>query len=341
MRKLNGGGRVYDNAEQLNLKKAAAEFWLTSGHFCDEFETALTAYLSTDRCLLVSSGASANLLAFATLASQKLARTRIKRGDEVITTAACFPTPVSPIVQFGAIPVFVDITIPQYNVDYESLEAAVTNRTKAVFLAHTMGNPFDINKIHEFCSSHNLYLIEDCSDALGSRYLFENNSLSVGSVGEMATLSFYPAHMITTGEGGAVYTNFTELGEIAASLRDWGRDCTCGTGQDNSCGERFNGQYGTLPFGYDHKYVYSDFGYNLKMTDLQASVGVAQMKKLPGFVVIRKSNWQFLRDVLEDLSDILYLPEALEGSDPCWFGFMLTIREPTERLNRRLMQLFL
>jgi len=318
--------RVYDKKEMASLVDASLEFWLTAGRYTRQFEAGLAKALGLRHSLFVSSGSSANLLAFMALTAPELGKRAIKKGDEVITVAAGFPTTVTPIIQFGAIPVFVDITIPLYNIDVKALEKAVGKRTKAVMLAHTMGNPFDIAGVKAFCKKHGLWLIEDNCDSLGSRYKTASGWKYTGTFGDIGTSSFYPPHHITTGEGGAVYTNNTELYCIAASLRDWGRDCKCPSGMSNFCGHRFDGQFGELPKGYDHKYVYSHFGYNLKATDMQAAIGCGQLEKLPHFIKRRRENWQYLRDALDSLSDRLILPEPEENSDPSWFGFLMTVR---------------
>ena len=323
--------RVYDHEEMVNLVDSALEFWLTSGRYTEQFERGLCEYLGVRYCCFVNSGSSANLLAFMTLTSLQLGDRAIRPGDEVITVACGFPTTVAPCIQFGAVPVFVDVTIPQYNIDVSQLEAALSERTKAVMIAHTLGNPFDIQAVKDFCDRHNLWLIEDNCDALGSRYTYNGEMKLTGTVGDLGTSSFYPPHHMTTGEGGAVYTDNPKLSKIMRSFRDWGRDCVCNSGQDNMCGHRFDGQYGELPFGYDHKYVYSHFGYNLKATDLQAAVGCAQLKKFPGFVERRKHNFLRLKEGLKAVEDRIILPEPLEGSDPSWFGFLITCREGVDR----------
>ena len=322
-------GRIYDNREIENLTKAVEEFWLTAGHWTAEFEKKLANYLGLPFCLFVNSGSSANLLAFMALTSPLLEDRAVKRGDEVITVAAGFPTTIAPVIQFGAIPVFVDITVPQYNVNVSALKNALSEKTKAVFIAHTLGNPFDISTVKYFCEKNNLWLIEDNCDALGSEFGEENRK--TGTFGDIGTSSFYPPHHITTGEGGAVYTKNPLLHKIMHSMRDWGRDCICESGVDNKCGNRFSRQFGELPHGYDHKYVYSHFGYNLKATDLQAAIGVAQMDKLPGFVEKRRENWLFLRKNLEHLQDKLILPEALPNSKPSWFGFAIACKQGISR----------
>ncbi len=320
-------GRIYDHEEMVNLVDSALEFWLTSGRYVDEFESEFGKYLGVKYVSTVNSGSSANLLAFMALTSPLLGERRIERGDEVITVAAGFPTTVAPIVNYGAIPVFVDVTIPQYNIDVSALELALTSRTKAVMLAHTLGNPFDLQEVKSFCDKHNLWLIEDNCDALGSIYTIKGEDKLTGTIGDIGTSSFYPPHHITMGEGGAVYTDNALLHKIIRSLRDWGRDCVCASGQDNRCGHRFDGQYGELPKGYDHKYVYSHLGYNLKITDMQAAVGVAQLRKLPDFVKRRHYNYARLKAGLEDVADKFILPEPCESSCPAWFGFLLTCQK--------------
>lgn len=325
--RVSYAGRVFDQDELQMLVSASLEFWLTAGHYTQEFEQGLASYLGLKYCSLVNSGSSANLLAFMALTSPKLGERRICKGDEVITVAAGFPTTAAPILQYGASPVFVDIEIPQYNINPALLEQALSPKTRAVMIAHTLGNPFCLDAVKKFCDDHGLWLIEDNCDALGSEYCFQGTWRKTGSVGHIGTSSFYPPHHITTGEGGAVYTNDPQLHRIVNSLRDWGRDCWCPPGRDNTCKCRFEGQFGTLPQGYDHKYVYSHLGYNLKATDMQAAVGCAQLKKLEGFVQQRRENWAFLRGALEDCSDMLILPEAAPNSRPSWFGFLMTIRE--------------
>lgn len=319
--------RVYDSDEMCNLVDSSLEFWLTSGRYTDEFEKKFAKYLGVRYCSLVNSGSSANLLAFMALTSPLLKERMIKRGDEIITVAAGFPTTVTPYIQYGAIPVFVDITIPQYNIDVSMLEAALSNKTRAVMVAHTLGNPFDLRAIKKFCDEHSLWLIEDNCDALGSEVLIDGEWKKTGTVGDIGTSSFYPPHHMTMGEGGAVYTNDPLLNKIVRSMRDWGRDCVCPSGCDNICGHRFDKQYGELPLGYDHKYVYSHFGYNLKATDMQAAVGCAQLKKFPSFVEKRRKNFATLKEKLAVVSDKLILPEACADSNPSWFGFIVTCRE--------------
>lgn len=325
--RIGYSGRVYDEKEVVNLVNASLEFWLTAGHYTDEFEERLAKFIGVKHCSLVNSGSSANLLAFMALTSPTLGDRRIKRGDEVITVAAGFPTTVTPIVQYGAIPVFVDVTIPQYNIDASMLEAAYSEKTKAVILAHTLGNPFDLESIKGFCDKHQLWLIEDNCDALGSKYYYQKQWVHTGTVGHISTCSFYPPHHITMGEGGAVCTNDVKLHRLINSFRDWGRDCWCKPGVDDTCKHRYSQQFGELPLGYDHKYVYSHFGYNLKATDMQASVGCAQLDKLEQFIRIRKQNWELLRKGLESVGDYIILPEKSEQSDPSWFGFLMTVRK--------------
>jgi len=323
--------RVFDENEMANLVDSSLEFWLTSGRYTEQFEKQFGGYLNTPYVSLVNSGSSANLIAFMTLTSPLLKERAVKRGDEVITVAAGFPTTVTPILQFGAIPVFVDVTIPQYNIDVSLLEKALSSKTKAVMLAHTLGNPFDLQDIKKFCDINKLWLVEDNCDALGSKYTIENVTKFTGTIGDIGTSSFYPPHHMTMGEGGAVYTSDPLLHKIIRSLRDWGRDCACPSGKDNLCGHRFNVQFGELPAGYDHKYVYSHFGYNLKATDMQAAVGCAQLEKMPSFAEKRKSNWKRLYDGLQNLQDKLILPEAAPFSDPSWFGFLITCKNGINR----------
>ncbi|MHB9292362.1 lipopolysaccharide biosynthesis protein RfbH [Hollandina sp. SP2] len=323
--------RVFDRAELTNLVDSALDFWLTAGKYTEAFEARFPQSINSTYCSLVNSGSSANLLAFMALTSPLLGERAIHPGDEVITVAAAFPTTVSPIVLFGAIPVFVDITIPQYNIDASRLDEAFSSKTKAVFLAHSLGNPFDLSTVKKFCDTHNLWLIEDNCDSLGATYTLEGIEKFTGTIGDIGTSSFYPAHHITMGEGGAVYTDNPLLHKIVRSMRDWGRDCVCPGGKDNRCGHRFDKQYGELPVGYDHKYVYSHFGYNLKVTDLQASIGCAQLDKLPLFVERRRHNWQRLHEGFSGLQDKLILPEAAPNSNPSWFGFLITCRDGVNR----------
>ncbi len=319
-------GRIFDEREIGALVDSSLDFWLTTGRYADRFEREFAEFLGVPYCSLVNSGSSANLLAFMALTSPSLGERRIRPGDEVITVAAGFPTTVAPIIQYGAVPVFVDVSLPTYNMDVSQLDAALSPRTRAVMVAHTLGNPFDIIAVKAFCDKNNLWLIEDNCDALGSRYLYQNEWRYTGTIGHLGTSSFYPPHHMTMGEGGAVYSNDTTLKRLVESFRDWGRDCWCPSGRDNTCGNRFGQQFGELPAGYDHKYVYSHFGYNLKVTDMQAAIGCAQLEKLPGFIAARKKNWQILRDGLADLEDRFILPEPTEKSDPSWFGFLLTVR---------------
>ena len=325
------GGRYYDWEEMVNLVDSSLEFFLTAGRYTVEFEREFAKYLGVKYVSVVNSGSSANLLAFMTLTSPLLKERQIKRGDEVITVAAGFPTTIAPVVQYGAVPVFLDVTIPGYNIDVTALESALSERTKAVFLAHTLGNPFDLKAVKDFCVSHSLWLIEDNCDALGSLYEMDGEEKFTGTIGDIGTSRFYPPHHMTMGEGGAVFTDDPLLNKIMRSLRDWGRDCCCPPGVDNFCGQRYEGQYGELPKGYDHKYVYSHFGYNLKATDMQAAIGCAQLKKLPFFTKRRRENFEIMKEGLLDLQDALILPEATEGSKPSWFGFLITVREGYDR----------
>jgi CDP-4-dehydro-6-deoxyglucose reductase, E1 len=323
--------RYYGHEEMTNLVDSSLEFWLTAGRYTEQFEKEFADYLGVKFCSLVNSGSSANLLALMAITSPLLGNRRLQKGDEVITVAAGFPTTVTPIIQYGAIPVFVDIAIPQYNIDVSQLESAWSVKTKAVMLAHTLGNPFDLSAVKKFCDQHELWLIEDNCDALGSQYLYEQEERLTGTIGDIGTSSFYPPHHMTMGEGGAVYTNNPLLSKIIRSLRDWGRDCICPSGVDNLCNHRFDRQYGELPLGYDHKYVYSHFGYNLKATDMQAAVGCAQLKKFPSFVERRRHNFDRLKNGLLEIEDRLILPEPCEKSKPSWFGFLLTCRENVDK----------
>lgn len=329
--RISYASRVYDSAEMVNLVDSSLEFWLTSGRYTELFEKKLGEYLGVRFCSLVNSGSSANLIAFMALTSPLLGEKRINRGDEVITVAAGFPTTVTPMIQYGAVPVFVDVTIPQYNIDTSMLEEAYSPKTKAVMIAHTLGNPFDLRAVKEFCDRHGLWLVEDNCDALGSVYTIDGERKFTGTVGDIGTSSFYPPHHMTMGEGGAVYTDNALLNKCIRSFRDWGRDCICTSGQDNLCGHRFDRQYGELPIGYDHKYVYSHFGYNLKATDLQAAIGCAQLEKFPSFVERRKHNFTRLKAALSGTENQLILPIACENSDPSWFGFLITCKEGVER----------
>lgn len=323
--------RVYDENEMVNLVDSSLEFWLTSGRYTDLFEKRFADYLGIKYCSLVNSGSSANLIAFMSLTSPLLGERAIQRGDEVITVAAGFPTTVTPCIQYGAIPVFVDITIPQYNIDVRELEKALSAKTKAVMLAHTLGNPFDLATVKAFCEKYNLWLIEDNCDALGTKYNLNGEERLTGTIGDIGTSSFYPPHHMTMGEGGAVYTDNPLLHKIIRSLRDWGRDCCCPPGNDNICGHRFDRQYGELPVGYDHKYVYSHFGYNLKATDMQAAIGCAQIEKIPQFVELRRHNFDLLIRLLDGIKDKVVLPVACENSKPSWFGFLITCREQIDK----------
>ncbi len=323
--------RYYGSEEMVNLVDSSLEFWLTAGRYTEQFEREFAKYLGVRFCSLVNSGSSANLNAFMALTSPLLEDRQIRRGDEVITVAAGFPTTVSAIIQYGAVPVFVDVTIPQYNIDVSKLEEAYSEKTKAVMIAHTLGNPFDLAAVKAFCDRHNLWLVEDNCDALGSEYTINGETKYTGTIGDIGTSSFYPPHHMTMGEGGAVYTDNPLLHKIIRSFRDWGRDCVCPPGRDNMCGHRFDKQYGELPLGYDHKYVYSQFGYNLKATDMKAAVGCAQLVKFPSFVERRRHNFARLKDALGVVEDKLILPEACEGSNPSWFGFLITCREGVDR----------
>jgi CDP-6-deoxy-D-xylo-4-hexulose-3-dehydrase len=323
--------RVYDHDEMVNLVDSALEFWLTSGRYTTEFEQKFAEYLGVRYCALVNSGSSANLCAFMALTSPLLGERQVQPGDEMITVAAGFPTTVTPAIQYGVVPVFIDVTIPQYNLDVSLLEEALSDKTKVVMAAHTLGNPFDLKIVRDFCNRHNLWLIEDNCDALGSVYRLDGQERLTGTIGDIGTSSFYPPHHMTMGEGGAVYTNDPLLNKIIRSFRDWGRDCVCASGQDNLCGHRYDGQFGELPQGYDHKYVYSHFGYNLKATDMQAAIGCAQLHKFPSFVKRRIHNFERLKEDLLDLQDKLILPEACPDSTPSWFGFLITCKEGVNR----------
>lgn len=333
--RISYASRVYDSREMVNLVDSSLDFWLTAGRYTDEFERKMAEYLKVRFCSVTNSGSSANLLAFMALTSPLLGERQVKRGDEVITVACGFPTTVAPMVQYGAVPVFVDVTIPQYNIDVSMLEEAYSPKTKAVMIAHTLGNPFDLNAVKEFCRRHNLWLVEDNCDALGSLYTVKGpegeESRFTGTIGDIGTSSFYPAHHMTMGEGGAVYTDNPLLHKIVRSFRDWGRDCVCPPGQDDTCHHRFDRVYGQLPLGYDHKYVYSHFGYNLKVTDMQAAIGCAQLEKLPYFTERRRENFRRLKEGLKGTEESLILPEACPGSDPSWFGFLITCREGVDR----------
>lgn len=324
---VNYGGRYFDEKEMVNLIDSSLDFWLTTGPWAKKFEKELAKYLGVKYCSLVNSGSSANLLAFMALTSPSLGDRRINRGDEVITVAAGFPTTVTPIIQFGTVPVFIDVEIPSYNIDITQLDAALSNKTKAVMIAHTLGNPFNLKEVREFCDRNNLWLIEDNCDALGSEYFIGGEWKKTGTIGDLGTSSFYPPHHMTMGEGGAVYTNNSKLAKLVNSFRDWGRDCWCDSGKDDTCKYRFTKQFGELPLGYDHKYVYSHFGYNLKVTDMQAAIGCAQLEKLPAIVEARRNNWERLYDGLKDLNNKIILPEKEKDSNPSWFGFLISVRK--------------
>lgn len=325
--RITYAARVFDEKEMCALTDATLDFWLTTGRFSDEFEKKFAEWIGVKFAHLVNSGSSANLIAFTVLTAPELGDRAIKRGDEVITVACGFPTTVTPILQYGAVPVFVDVTIPQYNIDSSMLEKALSDKTKAVMIAHTLGNPFDLKTVKEFCDKHNLWLVEDNCDALGSTYTIDGTTKFTGAWGDIGTSSFYPPHHMTMGEGGCVYTNNPKLNRLILSYRDWGRDCICPSGRDNFCGHRYDGQYGELPKGYDHKYVYSHFGYNLKVTDMQAAVGCEQLKKFPEFVKRRKHNWNRLKNALIPVQDKIILPVPADNSDPSWFGFLITLKE--------------
>lgn len=331
--RISYASRVYDEKEMQSLTDAMLDFWLTTGRFADQFEQQFSNWLGVKWAHLVNSGSSANLLAFMVLTAPELGERQIKRGDEVITVACGFPTTVTPIIQYGAVPVLVDVTVPQYNIDVSKLELALSSKTKAVMIAHTLGNPFDIKSVKEFCDEHELWLIEDNCDALGSEYTIENETKYTGTWGDIGTSSFYPPHHMTMGEGGCVYTNNPMLHKLILSYRDWGRDCICPSGKDGVCGHRFDRQFGELPIGYDHKYTYSHFGYNLKLTDMQAAVGVEQLKKFPEFIKRRQENWKRLYDALatSDVKDKLILPEAAKNSNPSWFGFVISVKPENKK----------
>ena len=324
--RISYASRVFDEREMQALTDAMLDFWLTTGRFAEQFEKDFAKWIGIKYAHLVNSGSSANLIAFSVLTAPELGDRQIKRGDEVITVACGFPTTVAPILQYGAVPVFVDVTVPRYNIDVTKLEVALSDKTKAVMIAHTLGNPFDLKAVREFCDKHKLWLVEDNCDALGTKYTIDGVTKFTGTWGDIGTSSFYPPHHMTMGEGGAVYTDDPLLHRLILSYRDWGRDCICPSGRDGVCGHRFDKQFGELPFGYDHKYTYSHFGYNLKVTDMQAAVGCEQLKKFPGFIERRKHNWLRLRKALECVEDKLILPEPAENSDPSWFGFLISVR---------------
>lgn len=331
--RISYASRVFDEKEMCSLTDATLDFWLTTGRFAEQFEKEFANWMGVKYAHLVNSGSSANLIAFMALTAPELKERQIKKGDEVITVACGFPTTVTPIIQYGAIPVFVDVTVPQYNIDITKLEDARNEKTKAVMIAHTLGNPFDLSAAKTFCEKHNLWLVEDNCDALGSEYIIDGITKFTGTWGDIGTSSFYPPHHMTMGEGGCVYTDNPLLHRLILSYRDWGRDCSCPSGFDNFCGNRFEGQYGELPKGYDHKYVYSHFGYNLKVTDMQAAVGCEQLKKFPSFIESRRHNWDRLRSLLEGVKDRIILPEPAENSRPSWFGFIISVK-PETGLNR-------
>lgn len=330
--------RVYDEKEMQSLTDAMLDFWLTTGKYTNEFEEKFAEWIKVKYAHLVNSGSSANLIAFMVLTAPELGDRQIKRGDEVITVACGFPTTVTPILQYGAIPVFVDVTVPMYNIDVSKLEEAYSPKTKAVMIAHTLGNPFDIKAVKEFCDRHGLWLVEDNCDALGSQYTIGNETKYTGTWGDIGTSSFYPPHHMTMGEGGCVYTDNPLLHRLILSYRDWGRDCICPSGHDNFCGHRFDGQYGELPKGYDHKYTYSHFGYNLKVTDLQSAIGVEQLKKFPDFIERRRHNWARLRKALEPVSDRIILPEPIDNSRPSWFGFLISMKTDIDLERNKVVQ---
>lgn len=330
--------RVFDDEEMINLTDAMLDFWLTAGRFTQRFEKQFGKWIGAKYVHLVNGGSSANLLAFSVLTAPELLERQIKPGDEIITVACGFPTTISPIILYGAIPVFIDVTIPEYNIDVSLLEEAYTQKTKAVMLAHTLGNPFDIKAVKDFCERKHLWLIEDNCDSLGSEYTIGDTTKYTGTWGDIGTSSFYPPHHITMGEGGCVYTNNILLNKLILSYRDWGRDCICPPGHDNFCGHRYDGKFGELPIGYDHKYVYSHFGYNLKATDMQAAIGCAQLEKLPYFVEKRKYNWNLLRKKLQVIDDLIILPEKNKNSEPSWFGFLITLRNNCTRTRTEVVQ---
>lgn len=334
---VNYGGRYFDDAEMVNLVDSSLDFWLTAGPWATKFEKEFAKWLGVRYCSLTNSGSSANLLAFSALTSPKLGERQIRRGDEIITVACGFPTTVTPAIQYGAVPVFVDVTIPQYNIDVTQLEVALSPKTKAVMIAHSLGNPFDLSAVKAFCDKHNLWLVEDNCDALGSTYEIGGEIRKTGTIGDIGTSSFYPPHHMTMGEGGAVYTNNPLLHKLVNSFRDWGRDCWCMGGVDNTCGCRFTKQFGELPVGYDHKYVYSHFGYNLKVTDMQAAIGCAQLQKLDSIVERRRHNFARLRSALEG-NEWLILPEAATHANPSWFGFLISVQPDAPFTRNELVQ---
>lgn len=340
--KVNYAGRVFDEKEIINSVEASLDFWLTEGRFSEEFAEKISEFLGLEHVLLTNSGSSANLLAFSALTSEKLGDKRLKPGDEVISVAAGFPATVTPIIQYGLVPVFVDVELPTYNIDIAMMRKAISPKTRCIFIAHTLGNPFNIDAVMELANEFGLWVIEDNCDAFGSVY----KGKKTGTYGHLSTISFYPAHHITTGEGGAICTNDPKLAQLVRAFRDWGRDCYCMGGENNTCGKRFSQQFGNLPFGYDHKYVYSEIGYNLKMTDIQAAIGAAQMDKLPGFCEKRKENFNQWTRIFSKYPQYFILPEATEGSDPAWFAFIVTVKEEavfkrdeiTRFLNEKLIE---
>lgn len=334
--RITYAARVYDEKEMCALTDAMLDFWLTTGRFAEQFEKQFAEWMGVKYAHLVNSGSSANLIAFMVLTAPELGKRQIKRGDEVITVACGFPTTVTPVIQYGAVPVFVDVTVPQYNIDVTRLEEAYSDKTKAVMIAHTLGNPFNIAAVKEFCDKHDLWLVEDNCDALGTEYTMNGETRYTGTWGDIATSSFYPPHHMTMGEGGCVYTNNALLHRLILSFRDWGRDCICPSGRDNFCGHRFDAQYGELPKGYDHKYVYSHFGYNLKVTDMQAAIGCEQLKKFPQFIERRRHNWERLYRQLISVSDKLILPEPEKNSCPSWFGFLISVKPETGLERNRI-----
>lgn len=340
--RVNYAGRVFDEKELINAVDASLDFWLSEGRFSEQFAEKIADFLDVENVLLTNSGSSANLLAFAALTSEKLGDKRLKQGDEVISVAIGFPSTITPIIQYGLIPVFVDVTFPTYNIDVEMMKSAITSRTRCIFIAHTLGNPFDIDAVMKLAKKHNLWVIEDNCDAFGSRY----KGQYTGTFGHISTISFYPAHHITTGEGGAIITNDPLLAQLVRAFRDWGRDCYCAGGENNTCGKRFSQQFGDLPVGYDHKYVYSEIGYNLKMTDLQAAIGSAQMDKLPEFCIKRKENFYEWTRIFVKHPEYFILPKPTKDSDPAWFAYIVTLKdncpftrdEITRYLNEKLIE---
>lgn len=338
--RISYASRVFDEKEMQALTDAMLDFWLTTGRFSDQFEKEFASWIGVKYAHLVNSGSSANLIAFMALTAPELGERQIRPGDEVITVACGFPTTVTPILNYGAVPVFVDVTVPLYNIDVTRLEDALSEKTKAVMIAHTLGNPFDLRTVKDFCNKHNLWLVEDNCDALGTKYTIDGVTKFTGTWGDIGTSSFYPPHHMTMGEGGCVYTNNPLLHRLILSFRDWGRDCICPSGRDNFCGHRFDGQHGELPAGYDHKYVYSHFGYNLKVTDMQAAIGCEQLKKFRSFIERRRHNWARLHQALECVNDKLILPEPAENSEPSWFGFLISVR-PESGLDRNRITRFI